>query len=248
MTIKKIKETILLRVQTFKESKEQQKGAFILLVMFIIGFATAFLLKKGQKNNYFFSANSHENSAVNFIQNPEIYAILRTLQANDSIKLLPIQNMAENLLATQENLTEDSTLLHTIAKQIDSLGLGNFCLRQEDFMYFTEQYQQKNSYKIDRDSLKVEHFIPQSEVDILENQGNLATEEVHKAWNVFFEKYGKNAYFYNISIPYFSQDRNIAIVTVRVKCGAFCGGGHKAILVKSSDKWKLLCKMYKWSS
>lgn len=231
----------------FKNLQGNEVQRYLLLaigvLILIIGGISFWIYKHPKSPVQTAPSNANQILATN-----EIYAITRLLSASDSVKHLPINTLVENLFAKQENLTEDSLLLSTISHQIDSLSAGKFRLNKEDFAFFATQYANSQDFRLVKDSLATIHLIPSSEIEKIENQANTEKEDVHKAWDNFFKIHGEKGFYYYLSLPYISVNQQIAIVSVRMKCGAFCGGGHKAILVKEEGKWRLLTKMYKWSS
>lgn len=59
---------------------------------------------------------------------------------------------------------------------------------------------------------------------------------------------GKPYHFYQMTIPFFSSDKQKAYIELNYHCGRLCGSGHSIYLKKINGKWKIVGKRRTWIS
>lgn len=234
--------------ETVKNHKEGNIQRFVLMalwaILIFISLIGIWIYKT--KNKPQPSVNTPAIS-IPIVSDPDIYPLLRTIGASDSVKAHAIRQIVDIMEPKEEPILNDTAAFGRLARQIYSLTQGEVELTTEDYHFFNTQ--NKSELRINKDSLQGFTIVSYANLFKLLTNADIPLEEKEKEWEAFKkENPEKEAFFFFFSPPIFSLNRRIAILNVSTRCGSLCGGGHKLILIKKEDRWEILTKMFLWTS
>jgi hypothetical protein len=105
----------------------------------------------------------------------------------------------------------------------------------DDLTFIETQMNQSKNLEWNESLIDSSLFISKSQLDQIfsdnKNDGSLGWASFHKL--------EKKRSFYNISIPYFTLDKQYCVVYISYNCGVLCGGGGLNIYKFKNAKWTL---------
>jgi hypothetical protein len=112
---------------------------------------------------------------------------------------------------------------------------------RQDIDFIMRQITQRSDTVWDVSRIEYATFLSSSEIDAF-----FANSESEESWKSFYKKYGND--FNRLSFPFFSIDRNTAIISVDNYCGTLCGVGVFLVFKRKDGKWKFVKVIGRWAS
>nr|WP_322622965.1 hypothetical protein [uncultured Flavobacterium sp.] len=160
------------------------------------------------------------------VDDATIYEFLNTTLATDSIR----QESCDAIIAREYYpIFSDKSEAIGILRRIKNISLVNI-----DFMY-------KQSLYVPQFELKKENFKTEKRL-IAPDTCNMQDREY---WRNIRKQFGS---FCSISLPLFSEDREMVVIRLSYSCGSLCGYGGIYVFKKEDDIWKPFTAIDQWMS
>ena len=121
-----------------------------------------------------------------------------------------------------------------------SVDLNKPFLTREDITFVLNQQSKLKNFKWDNKLIQGYTIIPTETIEKIFENG---TKE---GWNTFNRQFGDS--FCEFSVPLFSKDKNVAIISHNYNCGPLCGEGWTVIYKKQGSKWEEVKSIFRWIS
>lgn len=173
--------------------------------------------------------------------------IMQAVIQNDSIKGFPIRQILLPLDSATEWL-QDSLILATSHRLIDSSLHDSraYASTELNAPAVRSAYHQSAQADWTQDSLLQKHLLKKSVCDQIAKLPNLSMDEQRAFWEQMQQQ--SIAAYYELSLPYLTAKQDFALMSVKLRCGAICGGGHRLLLRKEAGKWVIARKFLGWGS
>lgn len=208
---------------------------FALIGILLLG-GSAWLMLRGKP---FISHKEHETLSEKYF-----YVAVKTALSQDK----SVADFAETayfspvLINESEMLATDSS---EFARLNEALG-DSFAFAKNDFIFFQKQFNARpDSFLMTSDSFPQKHI---GTLAALASDLGDSTANFQEIWELFHEKKGSELHFYQISLPIFSENLAQCLLSIKMQCGNNCGNGHKLLLRKEKDGWKVVKVFQKWHS
>jgi hypothetical protein len=112
---------------------------------------------------------------------------------------------------------------------------------QTDIDYIMKQVNQRKNTNWSVLSIDNAVLIKSTDIDSI-----FRTFKANSGWKVFYKTYGSD--FYEMSYPYFSQDKQTCIIYTGYHCGGLCGEGGLKIFRRRNNIWTQVKTIGWWES
>ncbi len=223
------------KVRNTQTGSLQNYILFALIGILLLGGSAWFMLK----GKPFSPVTSSE-----ILAEKHIYAVVKAALQQDKI----IADFAETAYISPI-LINESELLATDSSEFPSINtaLGDsFAFTKNDFVFFQRQFSVRpDSFLMVSDSFSSKNIITLAA--LATSLGDSASND-SSIWELFHEIKGSQLHFYQISLPIFSENRKQCLLSIKMQCGNNCGKGHKLLLRKENEMWKVVKVFQQWSS
>lgn len=185
---------------------------------------------------------THTNMQI--VSEKPMYDVLKGVFAGDKMVSVFAETgyFSPILLNESEILATDSS---EFARLNEVLG-DSFSFVKNDFPFFQKQFKARpDSFLIVADSFLAKNIITLQKLAI--SLGD-STQNDSAIWAVFHEEKGRELRFFEISLPLFSENLQQCLLSVKMRCGTNCGKGHKVLLRKENEAWKVVKVFQGWAS
>jgi hypothetical protein len=124
---------------------------------------------------------------------------------------------------------------------LEKLSTKQNIFSKDDIAFLITQINQTQNAIWDSSYIDSTYFLQTNEIDSI-----FKNLKVDSGWKIIRKKYG--GYYYTMSFPYFSVDRQTCIIYVSHHCGVACGEGGYRIFRKQKGKWVYYKSFAGWMS
>ena len=172
----------------------------------------------------FVSCTNHKENNSPQVTDEEIYMIV-----NMVLKDLEV---SEKLDGTKDEYIQDELTIPSFIADTVSFKLNKYFSKAEDLDFLLLQFEDRKSFALLQDSIKSKKIISKKIIDSFYDEKNDSISRKNQILNNYIKKYGNN-FYYRLSLPIFSKDKN----TVLIDVSYFLGGGKTMIYKKHNGKW-----------
>ena len=169
---------------------------------------------------FFISCNKKTELKKELVSEKEIYEVLNTV-------LIPYEK--DNIPLDSNYVSYDQIDVFEMIKHDSLLSVKiNSAFSKNDIKFINEQRKNIKKFELKQSLLSNIVVIPMDTINkFLKNN----------FWSKYYQKYGHRGYN-EISLPLFSIDKNVVLMSISYNCGSLCGGGSVWIFKKVNGKWQ----------
>lgn len=132
----------------------------------------------------------------------------------------------------EDNYLQDELTIPSFIADTVSFKLNKYFSKAEDQYFLQLQFEDRKNFVLLQDSFKSKKIISKKIIDSFYDEKNDSISRKNQILNNYIKKYGNN-FYYRLSLPIFSKDKN----TVLIDVSYFLGGGKTMIYKKHNGKW-----------
>lgn len=174
----------------------------------------------------------------------QIYAAVKTVLQQDKMlsDFVETAYISPVLINESELLASDSSEFSRINEVLGD----SFAFAKNDFLFFQHQFKARpDSFLMASDSFASKNIITLSK--LATSLGDSASND-SSIWELYHEIKGSQLHFYQISLPIFSENQTQCLLSLKMQCGNNCAQGHKVLLRKENETWKVVKVFQQWRS